>query len=111
MKLINLTPHTVRVLNPDNSLAMELPASGQVARVSVTDTPVSSHLDVPVYVQVTGDVTGLPPVGGQTVYVVSAMVRTACSDRFDLFSPGLLVRDEAGQPTGCVGLVCNGGAL
>jgi hypothetical protein len=34
-------------------------------------------------------------------------VMTACPDRLDLLSPGNLVRNEHGQPAGCVGYRAN----
>jgi hypothetical protein len=120
--MINLTPHAVRVVSPDGTLLAEYPASGLVARVSMETAPAltlygQTGAEIPVCTQRPGPVTGLPPVrltGAGSygeLYIVSAMVRTACPDRRDLFSPGELVRGADGQPTGCLGLVVNGGAL
>ena len=54
-----------------------------------------------------GEVTGLPdPVEG-TLYIVSALVRSALPARTDLASPGDLVRDAAGAVIGCKGLIVN----
>lgn len=115
----NLTPHAIRIVRPDGSLLVEVPPSGQVARVATVNTPASpmwgpDGSEIPVCTQQTGAVTGLPPVSLSGVviteiYLVSALVRLAHPERADLFSPGELVRGSDGQPTGCLGLVGNGG--
>ena len=119
MRLVNLTPHSITVLGADAPLV--LAPSGAVARVA-TETRELRKLDgVSILVQTYGEITGLPaysPSDGCwedfTVYVVSALVRLAdAADRAtrgdapreDVLSPGELVRDAAGQPTGCRGLV------
>ena len=108
METINLTPHAVRILRADNQLALELPASGSVARCAVESTLVcQSDEGFPITSIKLGLVVGLPPEQPGTWLVVSSLVRTALPGRLDLFSPGDLVRDWAGQPVGCVGLVSN----
>lgn len=105
--LVNLTPHALNIYDGSEIVAA-LPPSGQVARVSMETRrlPVTDG-DVPFYKIQAGDVTGLPaPISG-TVFVVSALVRLAVPDREDVASPGDLVRNEAGQPVGCQGLVLN----
>lgn len=98
MKIINLTPHTVRL----NS-GMEYYPSGQVARIKVThhlegwisDGPDGAvELDdsfymnaIPIYRPVFAQVEGLPkPVKG-TMYIVSGKVAEACRDRDDVLCP------------------------
>jgi hypothetical protein len=54
-----------------------------------------------------GNIVGLPEPKDGTVYIVSAMVREAARDRIDVFSPGSLIRDDAGNVVGCDGLDCN----
>lgn len=100
--LVNLTPHSLSILLPDGGV-LELPPSGQVARVSAVATPASPRHGVPCVVATFGEPVGLPdPVEG-TTYVVSGMVLDAC-DRPDLAAPGELVRDADGKPVGCRGL-------
>ena len=107
-KIINLTPHGIRVLNMNGSLAVELPPSGQVARVSVTREPsgngpitLKDGRRIPVYRHETGAVTGLPaaefsPVDGTTFFLVSLAVRLAVPERRDVLSPGeYVVRMES----------------
>jgi hypothetical protein len=104
VKLINLTPHTVKLVNELGVL--ELYSQG-VARVSSTQTEVGRVIGVPVVKATFGEVTGLPePVEG-TMYVVSALVRGALPNRTDLASPGDPVRDEAGNVVGAKSLIVN----
>lgn len=104
LKLVNLTPHTVKLVNEIGVL--ELYSQG-VARVSSTQTEVGRVIGVPVVKATFGEVTGLPePVEG-TMYVVSALVRGALPNRTDLASPGDPVRDEAGNVIGAKSLIVN----
>lgn len=110
IKLINLTPHAVNVLSEDKSPHFTLPPSGTVARVSTTRKRVDvlyseqAPEGIAVFGVRFGEVVGLPAEADDVFYVVSALVKTACPERSDLLSPGELVRNEAGQPIGCIGL-------
>jgi len=104
LKLVNLTPHTVKLVNEIGVL--ELFSAG-VARVSSTQTEVGRVVAIPVVRATFGEVTGLPAPEEGTMYVVSALVRGALPGRTDLASPGDPVRDEAGQVVGCKSLIVN----
>jgi hypothetical protein len=105
LKLINLTPHTVKLVNELGVL--EVFPTGTVARVSSTQEEVGRVIGVPLVRATFGAVTGLPdPVEG-TLYIVSALVRAALPGRADLASPGDLVRDEAGNVVGAKSLIVN----
>ena len=119
MKLINLTPHALRVYSNDGAeLLVELPPSGSVARVLVTrvdagrisvpsplaDKAEGGTASIGLARSTYGAVTGLPEATADTVLVVSALVRLALPLRADLASPRELIRDSAGQPVGCKGL-------
>jgi len=135
MKFVNLTPHNISVVNAEGIATLFQP-SGQLARVAVKTVLAEHSHDfeaVPLYVQRTGQVEGLPeraarcPYCGclnytqwdstcaehpadqpeSTMYIVSALVRLALPGRDDLASPGELIRDDKGQPIGCKGLVIN----
>ena len=98
MKLINLTPHTVRLNG-----GKEFPPSGQVARVKANhvlygwisegpDEVVELNDDffrdaVPVYTTVFGQVEGLPEPTKDKMYIVSHVVAAACRDRDDVVCP------------------------
>lgn len=107
---MNLTPHTIRVIDPDGGPTVEISPSGQVARVATTSTRVGRVVGLVVYQSVTGDVSGLP-TSPDVRLIVSLVVRLAAHADTRLFSPGELVRGPDGQPTGCLGLVGNGGGL
>ena len=109
--LVNLTPHILNVQAADGSW-IELPPSGQVARVAVKRLRSVNvyHGDtaVTVYESSFGAVEGLPEDVGHNHYVVSRMVldalRKAGASTYAMYAPGELVRDEKGQPIGCLGL-------
>jgi hypothetical protein len=101
MKIKNLTPHSVTILGGDSPLA--IPSEG-IARVGQTREQVGTIAGVPVYRSTYGAVTGLPEQRDGIALLVSALVRMACPGRADLYSPGELARDAAGQPVGCRGL-------
>lgn len=101
MKFVNLTPHKITVAGKD------IPASGDIARVTTTSTPMGEVAGIPITVTVTGDVMGLPAPKANTLYLVSAMVRLACPNRGDVLSPGALVRDDSGRVIGCKSLDAN----
>jgi len=101
---INLTPHTVVIMDGET---ISIAPSGTVARCASVATPVGSFDEVPLSRTTYGAVEGLPAPEPGTMFVVSALVRLACPDRWDLGSPGDLVRDGAGAVVGCRGLVVN----
>lgn len=102
MAIVNLTPHTINIV--DGETSCDLPPSGIVARVATTRVLDGEVDGVPTYRVTFGAVTGLPdhPTDG-VAYVVSGMV-AAAAPRADVFSPGDLVRDDKGVVVGCRGL-------
>jgi hypothetical protein len=109
MNIQNLTPHSVCVYDAAGVILLAtVPPSGIIARVSITRDSVGTVAGLPVFVSRTGAVTGLPDPAADTTYLVSALVRLAAPTRRDIFSPGDLIRNPAGQPVGCRGLDANG---
>ena len=108
--MLNRTEHEVKVFNviganiPDLTLEQY---TGQPIRVSCESRKVDTIEGIDIYENTYGEVTGLPEFKEGVFYVVSAMVRQALPNRKDLLSPGQLIRSEAGQPIGCLGLVRN----
>ena len=108
---INLTPHTI-VLHGRNG-RVEIPASGNVARVSQTRSvldedagPEYGHVDLVRYRP--DQVTGLPTPEPGTIYIVSGQVLVACAGRSDVFAPDTdkgAVRDPGGRIVGTTALV------
>ena len=108
--LVNLTPHAIRVRGMDGAVSTTdctIQPSGDIARVQVSQEIVGHVNGLPILKSVVGEVVGLPAASPNTVYIVSMVVRTSVPNRDDVFSPGTLLRDSAGQPVGCVGLVGN----
>lgn len=106
MKIINLTPHVINVIDAAGETQRFEP-SGDVARVGQKYLQVCSLDKIVLYSCEYGEVEGLPEPEDGTNYIVSAMVRAALPERWDLLSPGELVRGEDGQPIGCKGFVVN----
>ena len=110
-KIINLTPHSMNVIGDDNSVAITIEASGNVARCSQTidivDTINVNNIAIPVSSSSYGEVVDLPAPQDDTYYIVSRLVMSACPNRQDLLVPNDLVRDEAGRVIGCRSLANN----
>lgn len=103
---INLTPHALTIEGVGT-----LQASGQVARVATTRTELPAIAGVRIVAQGMGDVQGLPAPTADTIYIVSALVLSACpADRrgVDVFGPdtGPDAVRENGQIVSVRGLVC-----
>ena len=113
MRIINLTPHSLNLHgidanSPIAALVVNVPPSGTVARLAVSRTAcgeiaASGGIRLTVSRITFGEIAGLPVPEAGTVFVVSALVAEAAK-RSDVFSPGELVRDEAGVVTGANGL-------
>ena len=102
-KLVNLTPHAIRLQLPDGT-ALDIQPSGQVARVA-TQARDAGQLDgIPVVQQTYGDVQGLPDPQDGVAYLVSGLVLSAvkaAGGRSDVYapdtSPDSAVRDNGGR--------------
>ena len=105
MKLINLTPHPIKIATTNGFL--EIPVSGEVARVEMTSESMPPILIDGIEVFVSnnfkGKIFGLPEPKVGIKYVVSAMVAME-STRDDLLCPGELIRDSKGFVVACSGL-------
>jgi hypothetical protein len=105
MKIVNMTPHPLTLVG--NNGTLNVPVSGQVARLAVTRqilAPVTvDGVELPVNCPVLGDIVGLPDPQTGVILVVSALVAEA-AERLDVMSPGELLRDENGGIIGAKGL-------
>lgn len=104
MKLLNCTPHTITIgvitIVPSGILP-------RVATIRARFPDVVTDLGTfPAYGIASGELIGLPDYEDKTILVVSAMVRChpSCAHRSDLASPGMLLRDSAGNIIGADGL-------
>ncbi len=108
MKILNLTPHEVKVVDGDGNVTLSIPSSG-VARATQTDEVVGSlELEgqtVTVVSTVFGEVTDLPePTEGVRI-VVSVITANAARAQGratdDLLLTSGPVRDSEGRIIGC----------
>jgi len=98
-KIVNLTPHCVRIVMPDGSIR-EVPSAG-IARLAVNIESAGEFDGIPLTKSVFGQPKGLPePVPG-TMYIVSGIMKSALTERTDLVVPNELVRDDKGAVIGC----------
>jgi hypothetical protein len=113
MKLINMTPHPVRlykagtpdrVENPDDGVVMTLEPSGQLARLGESvlgeETILTDEVDIPVSLVSYAEVEGLPEPQQGVAYVVPLMTALAAG-RDDLLVPYEQVRNGEGTVVGC----------
>lgn len=106
-KIINLTPHSVSIVNPEGKIIKVFEVSGQIARCSQSTKIVGNIDGIPLTQSVFGEVVDLPPQEKNTLFIVSRLVLNACKDRNDLLVPNELVRDEQGNIVGCQSLANN----
>ena len=105
MKFVNLTPHALTVEGLGT-----IPASGNIARVSVNSTDVGTVVGVRLRAQLKGQITGLPAPADDIIYIVSGMVLDALGGtrRGDVVAPdtGADAIRENGQIVAVRGFVC-----
>lgn len=101
MKIINLTPHAIRLPN------VTIESSGIVARRIEVTKYAHEVNGIKLITRTYMGTTDLPDKETGVMYIVSMLVRQAFPNRLDLFSPGDLVRDEEGNIIGCLNLVMN----
>ena len=106
MEMVNLTPHTIVLI--DGETRIEIPSSG-VARVA---SKPGVHLSGVFWAGTSyGEVEGLPEPKTDTIYIVSGLVAGRVgSSRDDVFSPGTgpndgAERNEKGHITGVTRLI------
>lgn len=108
MNFINLTPHTVNVVDDSGNTIISVAPSGTVARVTTQQTVVGNVGGVDVVRTVFSDVDGLPAPQPDTVFIVSTIVLQALRAnnvvRDDVVapdtSPQSAVRNADGQIAG-----------
>lgn len=114
MKIINLTPHDIQIMNEDKEIVKIIPPSGKVARLESEKEIVGTSIfpgilffktkyGIPVLLNEFDQTFQFPPQTENKLYIVSGLFRAGCP-RSDLWQPGELVRDNEGQPIGCIGL-------
>ena len=113
MKLVNLTPHPIRIYsegtpdrveNPDDGVLLILEPSGEFARLSESvtgeETVVTEEAEIPVSLVSYAEVEGLPEPQQGIVYIVPLMTALAAG-RDALLVPYEQVRNPDGTVVGC----------
>ena len=98
-KVVNLCPHPINIISPLNKgEIIEIPQSGQVARVDKLSPDIERHAGFPIRREVYREIFGLPSPMEGVIYVVSAPVINVLNDsRDDVVSLGHPVRDTQGK--------------
>lgn len=114
VRLINLTPHDVVILN-NNGDKIVIPKSEETLRVS-SETKIKDYIKVidkdslvsiPISETKFSGISSIPERKENTFYIVSLLTCQACPDRDDFFIPNESVRDENGVIIGCKSLSIN----
>ena len=104
MRVTNLTPHEVKVLDDDDNVIATFPSSG-VARASQHNVLVGEIESIPVVKTEFGEVLGLPEPAEDTVFIVSRITvevaRARGLNTDDLLITSGAVRDDQGRIVGC----------
>ena len=102
MSLINMTPHPITIVDAENQIIKVIPASGNLIRLAQFTVPQNFTVDdIPVSKSTYSEPNGLPEYELGTFYIVSQLVKSACTDREDLLVPAEVVRDTNGNIIGC----------
>lgn len=104
MRIVNLTPHEVKIVDGGNNVVAVFPSDG-VARASQHDVLVDEINSIPVVKTEFGEVLGLPEPTEGTVFIVSRItveaVRAQGLSTDDLLVTSGAVRDSQGRIIGC----------
>lgn len=104
MRIVNLTPHEVKIVDGGNNVVAVFPSDG-AARVSQYDVLVDEINSIPVVKTEFGEVLGLPEPAEDTVFIVSRITvevaRARGLNTDDLLITSGAVRDDQGRIVGC----------
>lgn len=106
MKLVNLCPHPITLIGPNDERVTIPPDPAGPARCEILSVFIGEinaegvPFAIPVRGTMLGTVTSLPPRQEGVVYIVSRQVAEACPNRDDLFIVDQTVRDEQGRIIG-----------
>ena len=108
--IINATPHKITLVSRQGveqdskkqflaetvEILKEIPPSGILPRVSMTNSPAGKIEGIPIESVVYGEIEGLPEYQDDVYYIVSGLVAAAAAKvgRTDCLAPGALVRDK-----------------
>lgn len=110
MRLVNLTPHAVNIVDTDGNEILTIASQGLARCKTETitigtidvDTP-NGTITIPETSTKFGEVVGLPEPEDNTLYIVSRVIVDA-TGRNDLRIPNETVRDHDGRICGCLSI-------
>ena len=108
--IVNATPHVITLVSREGveqdsrkqflaeavEILREIPPSGFLARVSMSNSPAGEIDGIAIESVIYGEIEGLPEPQKGVYYVVSGLVAAAAAKvgRVDCLAPGALVRDK-----------------
>lgn len=108
--IINATPHVITIVSKKGveqdskkqflaetvEVVREIPSSGILPRVSMSNSPAGEIDGLPIESVVYGEIERLPEYQEGVYYIVSGLVASAAAKigRVDCLAPGALVRDK-----------------
>lgn len=103
MTIKNYTPHPVNICNDAGEVIKVFQPEGLVRLTAVTEF--YGEIDgIPITNTKFGKPEGLPEYQNGVYYIVSQIVKSSLSYRYDLLVPAELIRDEKGNVIGCKSL-------
>lgn len=118
--IVNATPHVITLVSKKGveqdskrqflaetvEILREIPTSGILPRVSMSNSPAGEIDGIPIESAAYGEIEGLPQFQEGVYYIVSGLVAAAAAKvgRVDCLAPGALVRDKnnPGVILGCL---------
>ena len=108
MKLVNLTPHEITIVNDEGEILLRIQPSGTVARIEMRHVKVAyfdtDGASIPVNHVQLGQTNGLPEMTPGVMLLVSRVVAEAVRDRDDILITDESIRDHDGRIIGCKAL-------
>lgn len=96
MKLVNLTPHSIILLDNEYNMIETIESAGlPPVRATEKKEKVWELAGVPVFKTTFEDVVGLPESEEGTIFIVSRIIVDACPERQDLVTTSTIVRKDA----------------
>lgn len=103
MKLINLTPHPVNILDENNNVILSIPPSGELRLPEQAIPAEEIEVDgvkITIVLKAISPDAPLPPQEEGTFYIVS-LITAQTARRPDFLVPDQVVRDKDGNIIGC----------
>lgn len=113
MKVINLTPHPIHIMDDSKKILKTYPSKGLIrlktnvvdAGIIIDNIPITTtEFGEPIYFTELGETKQFPKYRMGVFYIVSQLVKSALPERSDLLVPSNVIRDNNGNILGCMSL-------